>query len=211
MPSYKSRAIQELSKQLMFSPEQVRLQEIDRAEQLVLKIDSQKSYPYEFICYQVTGYRPRTAILETIGGTTLRSDLVRMIEMLSESMAIDSTAAGQPVLTIDDVAARFKVSSKTISRWRKHGLVSRRFVFPDGKKRVGFLESSVAGFIANNPNKIKSAANFTQLTPEERREIIRRARRLSHYCHCCLYEVSKRIARKMGRAIETVRYTIKKY
>ena len=32
----------------------------------------------------------------------------------------------------------FNVSTKTISRWRQQGLVSRRFVF-DGRKRVGFL------------------------------------------------------------------------
>jgi len=211
VPSYRSRAIEELSKQLMFSPEKVRKQEIDRAEQFVSRIDSAKSYPYEFICYQITGYRPRTAMLETIEGALLRRDLVGMIESLSDSMDLSVSAAGQKVFSIGDLADRFKVSSKTISRWRKSGLVSRRFVFPDGKKRVGFLESSVAGFAGNNPDKVKSAASFTQLTPEERREIIRRARRLSHYCHCCLYEVSKRIARKMGRAIETVRYTIKKY
>ncbi|MBN2582756.1 MAG: sigma-70 family RNA polymerase sigma factor [Planctomycetes bacterium] len=211
LPTCKTRAIQDLAKQLAFSPEQVRKQEIDRAEQLALRIDPVKSYPYEFICYQITGYRPRTAILETIPGELLRSDLVRMIESLSESLSLRVEDAGQPVLSIDDLCDKFKVTSKTISRWRKAGLVSRKFLFPDGKKRVGFLASSVEAFASTNPSRVESASTFSQLKPEERREIIRRARRLSHYCHCCLYEVSKRIARKMGRAVETVRYTIKKY
>jgi RNA polymerase sigma factor (sigma-70 family) len=211
MPTTKTHAIQELTKQLTFSPEQVRRQEIDRAEDFVRRIDPAKSYPYDFVCYQITGYRPRTAIVATIKGQQLRSDLVRMIETLSDSLDMRIEDAAEDVLSIDDVCARFKVTSKTISRWRKAGLVSRKFVFPDGKKRVAFLASSVEAFAGSNTSRVKSAARFSQLTPEERREIIRRARRLSHYCHCCLYEVSKRIARKMGRAVETVRYTIKKY
>jgi RNA polymerase sigma factor (sigma-70 family) len=211
MPTCKTRAIQDLSQQLAFSPEHVRKQEIDRAEDLVRRIDPAKSYPYDFICFQITGYRPRTATVETIKGDQLRIDLVRMIESLSESLNLRVEDAGEPVLSIDDVCARFNVTSKTVSRWRKAGLVSRKFVFPDGKVRVGFLESSVAAFAENNSPRVESARKFSQLTPEERREIIRRARRLSHYCHCCLYEVSKRIARKMGRAVETVRYTIKRY
>ncbi len=211
MARYQSTAIADLAKQLMYTPESVRMQQIDRAEKLVGLIDTEKKYPYEFICYQVTGYRPRTAELETIPGNVLREDLVRMVEALSDSMDVPTSRAPESVLSIDEVSERFSVTSKTISRWRKAGLVSRKFVFPDGKKRVGFLESSVVNFASNNKQRVNAASQFKQLTPEERREIIHRARRLSHYCHCCLYEVSKRIARKMGRAVETVRYTIKNY
>ncbi|MFM7412548.1 MAG: hypothetical protein ACKO6E_05000, partial [Planctomycetota bacterium] len=35
--------------------------------------------------------------------------------------------AGEEVLSIEDLASRFNVSTKTISRWRDHGLVARRF------------------------------------------------------------------------------------
>jgi len=211
MVAYKSPSIRDLAQQLTFAPEPVRLQMIDRAERLVAILDPSKKYPYDFICYQVTGYRPRTAALEALDGRLLRQDLVRMIETLSDSMDLKADALGEKVLSIEDLAARFNVSTKTIARWRQAGLVSRRFVYSDGKKRVGFLESSVANFVAHNNRRVEAASGFSQLTPEEKREIIRRARRLSHYCHCCLYEVSKRIARKMGRAIETVRYTIKAY
>ena len=49
------------------------------------------------------------------------------------------TAPASAVLTVEELSKLFKVSTKTISRWRQQGLVSRRFVF-DGRKRVGFLE-----------------------------------------------------------------------
>ncbi len=211
MARYRSPAIRNLSEQLLRSPKHVRRQEVDRAERLVSVLDPEKQYPYEFICYQVTGYRPRTVSLDPIPGHVLREDLVRMVEVLTESMHLKASEAGEPVWTIPEVARRFNVATKTVSRWRKDGLVSRKFIFPDGKKRVGFLESSVVSFTSSNNGRVNAASEFSQVAPEEKREIIRRARRLSHYCHCCLYEVSKRIARKTGRAVETIRYTIKDY
>jgi FkbM family methyltransferase len=52
------------------------------------------------------------------------------------------TVSGDPVLTIEDLASRFNVSTKTISRWRSHGLVAQRYDV-GGRKRVGFLASTV--------------------------------------------------------------------
>ena len=78
----------------------------------------------------------------------------------------------------------FKVSTKTISRWRQQGLVSRRFVF-DGRKRVGFLKSSVEQFV---PRKTRIAcargAQFSQLTDDERKRSSSDARRLAHAGGC---------------------------
>ena len=58
------------------------------------------------------------------------------------------------MLTIDDVTERFNVTSKTIQRWRRKGLPARRFVFPDGKRRVGFLLSSVERFFAGHQDQV---------------------------------------------------------
>ena len=58
------------------------------------------------------------------------------------------------VLSIEELARRFNVSTKTISRWRDHGLVAQRYVV-DGRKRVGFLASAVERFVASNPMRIE--------------------------------------------------------
>ena len=39
------------------------------------------------------------------------------------------------------------MSTKTIQRWRSRALPARRLVFPDGKRRVAFLDSSVRRFV----------------------------------------------------------------
>ena len=116
---------------------------------------------------------------------------------------------GERVLTVEELAKRFSVSTKTISRWRRLGLVSRRFVM-DGRKRVGFLESSVDRFVARNSERVRRGGHFSQLSERERTAIIRRAQRLAR-AGGCPAEVTRRLARKTGRSPETIRYTLKQF
>jgi RNA polymerase sigma factor (sigma-70 family) len=113
------------------------------------------------------------------------------------------------VLTVEDVSKRFKVSTKTVDRWRNRGLVSRRFMFGN-RKRIGFLKSSVERFVARHANDVQRGGQFSQMSEVERDEIITRARRLAR-AGGCPAEISRRIARKTGRAVETIRYTLKNH
>ena len=104
----------------------------------------------------------------------------------------------------------FNVSTKTISRWREQGLVSRRFLFDGKRKRVGFLRSSVERFVAHNAERVRRGERFSQLTDEERREMIERARRLVAPA-VARRRLPGRVAQHMNRSIETVRYTLKQF
>ena len=201
----------DLARQLTFLAPKVRLGQITRAERLVCLTEPQRSYPYEFVCYQITGYRPRGDVGTVFPGKTLREDLIRLVEEVSGSLRLRPEDVGEPVFSIEEASKHFAVSEKTIQRWRKAGLVSWKFMGQGGRLRIGFRKSSLERFATRNAEQVKAAGEFSRLVPEERREIIRRARRLSLFCHCCLFEVSKRIARKLGRAVETVRLTIKDY
>jgi len=52
---------------------------------------------------------------------------------------------------------------------------------------------------------------FKQMTDAERGEILRRARRMARAAHCSLSEVARRLADRTGRAVETIRYTIRNH
>jgi RNA polymerase sigma factor (sigma-70 family) len=117
--------------------------------------------------------------------------------------------AGEEVLSIEDLAERFNVSTKTISRWRDHGLVAQRYVVAC-RRRVGFLASTVERFIRDNPNRIARGSRFSQLSPEEHDKIISWARRLA-LAGACPADVHRRIAKRLDRSVETIRYTIKRY
>ena len=117
--------------------------------------------------------------------------------------------AGEEILSIEDLARRFNVSTKTISRWRDHGLVAERFVV-DGRRRVGFPAGAVERFIRTNRLRIDRGSRFSQLSPDEHDKIIQWARRLAT-AGACPADVHRRIAQRLGRSVETIRYTIKRH
>jgi len=120
-----------------------------------------------------------------------------------------SAPAGDEVLSIEDLATRFNVSTKTISRWRDHGLVAERH-FVGGRRRVGFLASAVEQFIRENPLRIERGSRFSQLSQEEHDRIIAWARRLAA-AGACPADVHRRIASRLNRSVETIRYTVKRH
>lgn len=206
---YRIASIQELGRQIQLSPRPRRFAQIDRAERLLAEIENEREYPVEFIYYRVTDYRPEEAELQTASGEDVRHDLSLLIEDLSESLDMPADAVGEPVLTIDELSKRFQVSTKTISRWRRQGLAARRFRF-GGRQRVGFLKSAVDRFVARNPDRVARGSQFKQLTEEEREEVIRCARRLAT-TGACSSDVVRRVAERLGRSVETIRYTVKAF
>jgi RNA polymerase primary sigma factor len=195
--------------QVRFAPREKKIEQVNRAEKLLAELDAQRTYTYEYLCYRITEYRPESFPNLKLTGEDAGHDLRLFVEDLSDAAAVPATHAGERVLTVEELSKMFKVSTKTISRWRQQGLVSRRFVF-DGRKRVGFLKSSVEQFVARNEDRVRRGARFSQLTADERSEIVERARRLAR-AGGCLADVTKRVAKRMERSVETIRYTLKQF
>ena len=208
---YKCESISALrDQQVRFAPREKKIQQVDNAEQLLREIQVDKTYNFEFVCFRITGFRMDPGPIVMIDGSDLRNDLHAFIEDLSDSANLKAEEFGQPVFTVHELSKRFNVSTKTISRWRQQGLVSRKFIFDGGRKRVGFLHTSVDQFSKANREKVQRGERFSQLTNEDRIEIIDRARRLSR-AGGCPAEVTRRIAKNMTRSVETIRYTIKQF
>jgi RNA polymerase sigma factor (sigma-70 family) len=195
--------------QVRFAPREKKIEQVNRAEKLLAELDAGRTYTYEYLCYRITDYRPESFPNLKLSGQDAGHDLRLFVEDLSDAADVPAASAGERVMTVEELSRMFKVSTKTISRWRQQGLVSRRFVF-DGRKRVGFLKSSVEQFVAKNEDRVRRGARFSQLTAEERGEIVERARRLAH-SGGTLADVTRRVAKRMGRSVETIRYTLKQF
>jgi RNA polymerase primary sigma factor/RNA polymerase sigma factor len=207
---YQSPIIRDLcDQQIRFAPRVKKLQQVEAAERLISEIDTQKDYPYDYICFRITAFRPEDAAQTKIHGAELLHDLRLFVEDLSDAADMAAENIGEQVLTVEELAKQFNVSTKTISRWRELGLVSRRLVF-DGRKRVGFLRSSVDRFVRKNQERVARGARFSQLTDEQRQDIIDRARRLAS-AGGGQSEVSRRLAKRAGRSVETIRSTIRQF
>ena len=187
-----------------------KLEHVNRAEKLLSEIDTRREYPYDYLCYRITEYRPDSAEGLAISGKDLAHDLRLFVEDVSDSANLRAEDAGEPVHTVEELSKMFNVSTKTISRWREQGLVSRRFLFDGKRKRVGFLRSSVERFVTHNEEKVRRGERFSQLTDEERSDMVERARRLVR-AGGCPAEVARRVAQHMNRSVETVRYTLKQF
>ncbi|GIX00032.1 MAG: DNA-directed RNA polymerase sigma-70 factor [Pirellulaceae bacterium] len=207
---YRIGLIRELrDQQVRYAPRAKRLEQADRAERLLQELDAKRSYPFEFIYYRITDFRPQENSRKLIQGEDAAHDLRLFVEDVTDSLDLRIEEVKEPVHTVEDLSRMFNVSTKTISRWRNQGLVSRRFI-AGGRKRVGFLHSSVERFVARNRMKIRRSERFSQLTDDERTEIIERARALAA-AGANLSEVTRSVAQAMGRSTETVRYTIKNH
>ena len=207
---YLSPAIRQLrDQQVRFAPRDRKLEQTDLAEGLLGELSPSRSYTYEYLCYRITKFRPDSHLDVKMSGCEARHDLLLLVEDLSDSANVPADAAGEPVLTVEELSREFKVSMKTVSRWRRQGLVSRRFIF-DGRKRVGFLRSSVDRFVERNRERVRRGARFSQLSEEERQTIIIRARRLAE-AGLSPADVTKRLATMTGRSVETIRYTLKQF
>jgi RNA polymerase primary sigma factor/RNA polymerase sigma factor len=208
--TYHSPVLRDLcDQQIRFAPSDQRLQQVEVAERLIGEIDPQKTYTYEYVCFRVTGYRPDAYARTQISGEDLLHDLHLFVEDLSDATEQKVENIGEQVLTVEELAKQFNVSTKTIARWRELGLVSRRLVF-DGRKRVGFLRSSVDRFVKNNQERVVRGSRFSQLTDEQRQEIIDRARRMAS-AGGGQSEISRRLAKRSGRSVETIRSTIRQF
>lgn len=207
---YQNTILRQLrDQQVRFAPRDKKVEQVNRAERLISEIDPAKTYSYEYLCYRITDFRPDSSPQKTMSGNEARHDLRLFVEDVSDAADINVEEAGEPVHTVEELSKLFNVSTKTIGRWREQGLVSRRFVF-DGRKRVGFLRSSVERFVAKNHDRVKRGERFSQLSETERDEIVELARRLAS-AGSCPSEVSRRVAQQMHRSVETVRYTLKHF
>jgi len=212
MTQFKNPALQQLAdQQLRFAPPARRQEQLVRAERLLGEIDPSRQYPYQFVCYRITDFRPDAFPDVLIGGEDLKHDLCVFLDEVSRTLPpVPVEEVHEPVLTLEQISKRLNVSTKTIGRWRERGLIGRR-VLCNGKRQLGFAQSTVDRFLADNPDTVERGSRFSQLTEEEKDEILRRAKRMSSVGGGSLTEVSRRIARRLGRSPETVRYTIKNY
>jgi len=204
--------VESLARQMAFAPAGVRDRQLAAGEDLLISIEPDKAYPPDYVTFRITGYHPKGQTQsELLTGVALQHDLGLLVEQVSDTLAQKTTDRSEPILTIDDLTAKFSVTSKTIQRWRRRGLAARRFVFPDGKRRVGFRLTIVEQFLSTHRENVERGANFSQVDLPERDVILTKARRLATQCRCCQNEIARRIARKLNRSPLTVLSTIRKH
>jgi len=206
MAKIKSKVLEDLFSELRFAPPAQQQKQLRAAGELTRIIDPQKEYPFEFVCFKLTGYRPKEHFSgKFISGVDLTHDLQIIINKLSRKVAPRASDLGEEVYTVDQLAEKMNVSTKTIRRWRTKGLTGWIFVFDNGKRMLGFPSSSVNEFAAKNPDITAKALNFSQLTGTEKQNILDTARSIASKNSLSRYQVILQTAKQTGRSREAIR------
>jgi RNA polymerase primary sigma factor len=209
MHRIKNQDLAQLLIQLRFTPKKKRQKQLDAAVRLSSIIDKDKEYPFEFVHFNITGFQPKIVTQpKLIRGEELLEDLRVFIYKLSGKLARPVAEKREKVYNIEELADTLNVSRKTIDRWRKRGLIARKFIFEDGVKRLGLPQSAVDEFIRENPELVTKAKSFHRLTNKQKQQVIKQAKSLVAKAKLSRYQVISQIADKTGVAHETIRYTL---
>jgi hypothetical protein len=182
--------------QVRFAPPARRAEQLARARKLLEEIEPGRSYPYQFVCFRVTDFRPESHRDLVIPGADLAHDLALFIEMLGGTLPAEPQ---EELVTLEQLSQKLNVSTKTIRRWRKLGLVGQRLL-RDGKRQVCYSQSVIDRFLDNNRERVEKGGKFSHLSDAEREDVLRRARRMARIGGSTLTEISRRIARRLGRS-----------
>jgi len=202
-------AIEDLAQQLRFAPRHALQRDLARAEQLAGEIDPEQTYPEDFVVFRITGYRKQIDRPAMIQGRALLGEIAALVEHLSAAarIAIDEVPGA---LAPEEVCARWHVSRKTLERYRKRGLISRRVVGESGRPRVVFPPAAVEAFERREPDVLRSASSFTRLDESTRERVIELARQQANTGKS-LNQVALCVAEQIGRGHETVRQILRKH
>ncbi|MHC5111351.1 MAG: sigma-70 family RNA polymerase sigma factor [Planctomycetota bacterium] len=212
MPKFLNKDIADLTHQLTHSPRRLVGDQLCGIELLLELVEEDRAYPFEFVCFHITGFHKKSGTTSAlIPGKALIGDLITMAEVISRKAKLSVAELEEPYLTHKQVADHLNVSTKTIRRWRNYGLLGLRVVFEDGVNRLAFCKSTVERFAVRHQDIVEKGAAFRQLSSAERGSIIGRARELLLERPLKLHAAAKLIAEETGRAVETVRYTLRRH
>jgi len=213
MHKIKNENLSRLLSQMRFTPYKKRAKQLRATDKLLSLIEEDKEYSFEFICYKITEFRIKDEIGQQMcKGDQLIRDLRIFITKLSSQLAEEVSEQNEDIYTIEELAKKLKVSTKTINRWRNKGLLARKYIFADGKKRFGFSDSAIEKFRKKNPQLVDNASNFKKLTAKQKYKIIELASHLvSSNGETSRHQIIEQIVHKTGHAHETIRYTLVNY
>jgi RNA polymerase sigma factor (sigma-70 family) len=215
MRAYRCQEIARLEHELRLAPLRHRLRQVAGALKAIELIEPEREYPYSFVCYQITGYRTRRTDDVMFSGESIVADLVHLLDVLTAENPLPVDSAGGRLHEAEDLAKRFNVSTKTISRWRDRGLAGCWYWFDEGdgrgRPRLAFTDQAVECFAARNAELVRRGAAFAFMSDDERQQVVARARELVAVEKCGLHAATLRIAEETGRAVETIRYTLRAF
>ena len=83
--TYQNPLIKQLrDQQIRVASPAKKLEHVNRAETLLAELDASRGYPYEYLCFRITEYRPDSAAGVVVPGKEVPHDLRLFVEDVSD-------------------------------------------------------------------------------------------------------------------------------
>ena len=222
LSALRTRALAELARQLRFESADAARRQLMRAEQLAVELleggaekDAAPAFPEEWVVFRITGLRTESALAGGEAVMLVReaviADLGPLVERLSSAAGIEEKdlpakagkggALGGPGSDVAAVCERWRVSRKTLERYRRMGLIGRRVRLGKGKERVVFSEDVLRLFERVHGLRVRGAAEFSRISKDERVAMIDAARAMRAEKGWTLDRCARVLAKEHGRAV----------
>jgi RNA polymerase primary sigma factor len=210
LPRLRIAALDDLARQLRFAPGETLRRQIERTRALAAEIEAGKNYPEDWIIYRITGYRPQMESPAMLVGEALLADISALVERLSAAAGMRE-AELDPAAFLDAAAVceRWKISRKTLDRYRRMGLVALRVSGAAGKPKLVFGRGVVERFELRHAARLAEAGAFARMGAGIEARMVLRARRYAR-AGLSLNQAAARIARRYDRGHETVRQLLQR-
>ena len=207
MAEYRLSLVRNLARQLHLSPRAQRELQISRLRHLIEDVRPDGTYPETFVVYRLTSYRPDKG-RKSCPGRELKADLIRLLDELSGTLDLP-VPDDDEVLTLDQIRDIYDISQKTLASWREEGLLTLRYVFPDGVQRSAARKSHVDAFVAS----LDQGPMFRIRVPNEQQAelIIAEARKLQDAERMSRPEAVRRLSSKLEFPPRLVRHALRKH
>ncbi|WP_428386502.1 hypothetical protein [Mucisphaera sp.] len=210
--TFRCSPLQDLLGQLLRAPATRRSEQILRLEKLHDTLDPARTYPLDFLAFQITGYRPEASEPTLLIGEAAQPDLRLMIDALSHITPDPPAATAEQTanhLRPSALAKRWQISTKTLDRYRRLGLRWRWQANPDGQPRLIYPRQAIEHFEQHHADRLARAAGYAQWTRAQRDAALDRARQIAARCRqptsLTPNRLAQHLARRTGIPSETLR------
>lgn len=206
----RSSILEEFARQQRFAPARALRRQVERAERLLGEIDPASAYPEDWLVYRLTGYRAEIEAPALLTGEALLADLPALIERLSDGARYTAEELRDSSLSPDALARRWRISRRTLERYRRLGLAARRARTSRGRVCLRYMTAQAGVFERRRRDLFERPRAAPRVSGDERVRLHRAASKLRGIRGATLTAAAKLIARRHGRAVETIRRAVRR-
>ncbi len=208
MPELTHDEMRRLETELSYIPGRMIVSHLKRMTRVMTTLVGGSEITYHRLFRKITRFDPDEQNGALIPMDAVLHDLGVLLQRLTHRHPFDAGAVKSRVHTVQEVAAKHRVTLRTVRRWAMSGMPLAYYRFHDGHYGWGVADEHLSTFMKARARK--TARNGNPLSNVERETILERIAALEAGNNATSAEIVRRVTRESGRSAATIRRLIRK-